>query len=375
MTPLRIFFPSTAELLTDHRLHGEGLIAWDLLTTLAARGHEIVACAPAADIRGEVPFELRVLGHGSARVESASPLLYALKAARELRRFGGAKRFDVCHWLFPQQAIDVFPRPLPFFMGPLMIPWGERIKHGFPGRQAELALAPAYKLLRRRAIGRARAIFLTVPAAGATLPASAESRVRVAPFGIHTSEYSVEPLPETPVVTFLGRLDRQKGIYELIEAFALARRRDPRLVLKVAGRGEDEEVERRCVAAGLAVGQDVELLGAVPHGEIRELLAASSLLCLPSHGEPFGMVLLEAMASGRALIASAVGGPREIVTDGAGGRLVPPGDIGALADAIVELAADRNRLRAIGEFNRAEAERRFDWLKVIEQLELAYRQA
>jgi glycosyltransferase involved in cell wall biosynthesis len=76
--------------------------------------------------------------------------------------------------------------------------------------------------------------------------------------------------------------------------------------------------------------------------------------------EPFGRVLIEAMALGRPLIAPREGGPREIVVDGGTGLLVPPRDVGALADGIAQLVADPERCRAMGRAGRARVEAVFD---------------
>jgi glycosyltransferase involved in cell wall biosynthesis len=88
-------------------------------------------------------------------------------------------------------------------------------------------------------------------------------------------------------------------------------------------------------------------------------MAAADLVVLPAKAEPFGLVLLEAMALGKAVIATDAGGPRDIVVDGETGRLVAPSDSAALAAAMHELLADPDRCRAMGDAGRRRFERQF----------------
>ena len=85
------------------------------------------------------------------------------------------------------------------------------------------------------------------------------------------------------------------------------------------------------------------------------VLERATVVLVPSLGEGFGMVALEAMERGRAVVASAVGGLSEIVVAGETGLLVPPGDAAALAAAVVELARDPDRARTLGRAGRARA--------------------
>ena len=87
---------------------------------------------------------------------------------------------------------------------------------------------------------------------------------------------------------------------------------------------------------------------------------ALDVFCVPSRAEPFGIVVLEALAHGRAVVASAAAGPREIVRDGIDGLLVPPASPPALAEALGALLDDRERRLALARAGRATVETRFD---------------
>jgi glycosyltransferase involved in cell wall biosynthesis len=107
--------------------------------------------------------------------------------------------------------------------------------------------------------------------------------------------------------------------------------------------------------------------------DVAELLRALDVLLLPSEEEPFGRALVEAMALEVPVLATRVGGPPEIVDDGVEGRLLDPADPPAWADAVIELAHDPGRARAMGLAGRARAEREFSIAGHVEQIVGLYR--
>jgi len=158
------------------------------------------------------------------------------------------------------------------------------------------------------------------------------------------------------LVLSAARLDPQKNPLGLIEAFAAAAAGDVRCRLLMAGEGSlMEEARRR--AAQLGVGGQVSLLGV--RTDIPELLNACDAFALASDWEGHPLSLMEAMATGLPVVATAVGGVPEIVEDGVTGLLVPPGDIQALAQALECLIRNPQRRRELGEAARA-ASTRFD---------------
>jgi phosphatidylinositol alpha 1,6-mannosyltransferase len=118
----------------------------------------------------------------------------------------------------------------------------------------------------------------------------------------------------------------------------------------------------------------VRFLGQVQGEALARLYASADVFCFPSTTDTFGQVLLEAAASGLATVAAAAGGAVELVRDGETGVLVPPGDPGALASALIELGADPRRRRALGRTARALARRRH-WQSSLDELQSAYRAA
>lgn len=155
-----------------------------------------------------------------------------------------------------------------------------------------------------------------------------------------------------PVVGFVGRIEPRKGPLDLVRAAAAIRGAVPgaRVVLV----GSDPYASDREYGATVAAARDVEHYAWVD--DAAAVMSHLDVLVLPSYAEPFGTVLAEAMAAGTPVVATAVGGLPEVVTDGRDGALVPAGRPDALADAVIRVLARRDELGA----NAAASVRRFD---------------
>ena len=175
-----------------------------------------------------------------------------------------------------------------------------------------------------------------------------------------------------PTILTLGRLDPRKGVEHLIDALPLIARDLGSVRLIVAGDGPRRaRLERR--ARTIAPGM-VEFLGAVPREHTPGLYAAADCLAAPAvRNESFGIVLLEAMASGRPVVASDLSGYRLVVRHGETGWLVPPADPTALARALGRVLADQAGARAMGAAGRERAHL-YSWRRVTERLLHLYRQ-
>ena len=191
--------------------------------------------------------------------------------------------------------------------------------------------------------------------------------------------YGIEPdgvprayAPDVPRLLCVGRLIPIKGHIVLLRAFAQARRQVPSLRLDIAGRGPLEPALRALVKE-LGIQDGVRFLGYV--APIQRAIEDAAAVVVPSMGEGFGMVALEAMERARPVIAAEIGGLGELVEDGVTGYLVPPGEAEPLADAIVALASDLPRAAELGEAGRRRALEEFLQDRCTDRTEALYRQA
>jgi D-inositol-3-phosphate glycosyltransferase len=184
-------------------------------------------------------------------------------------------------------------------------------------------------------------------------------RVVVIPCGVDTMLFQpmsaavakdLLELPPGPLLLYVGRLAAIKGLETLLEAMALL---DAGVRLLIIGGDQDEPENGRAAALrarATALGLDgrVRFLGAQPQERLRLFYAAADATVMPSYYESFGMVALEAMACGRPVVASRVGGLTTTVRDGVTGYLVPEGDPGMLAERLARVLSDDVDRRRLG---------------------------
>jgi len=160
----------------------------------------------------------------------------------------------------------------------------------------------------------------------------------------------------------VGRFVTQKGLDVLVDAFAVLRTTLPNASLMLVGDGPLRAALEAQIRA-YHLEDRVQLLGF--RRDVPELLARADIVVVPSRWEGFGLAALEASAAGLPVIASAVGGLREVVLDHETGVLVPPEEPGILAEAMRDLAGDHARRVLFGHAGRRHAERNFDIQRVV----------
>jgi glycosyltransferase involved in cell wall biosynthesis len=175
-----------------------------------------------------------------------------------------------------------------------------------------------------------------------------------------------------PRLLCVGRLIPIKGHIVLLRAFAEARQQVPTLRLDIAGRGPLEPA-LRALAKELGVDDAVHFLGYV--APIQRAIEEAAIVVVPSMGEGFGMVALEAMERARPVVAGEIGGLGELVEEGVTGHLVPAGEAEPLAAAIVRLASDPTRAAEMGAAGRRRALEQFLQERCTDRTELLYQEA
>jgi glycogen(starch) synthase len=197
-------------------------------------------------------------------------------------------------------------------------------------------------------------------------------RARVIYNGIALKDFeNVTPYPHPkPFVLGIGRSVPQKGFDLLLRAYAQSGITSHDLLL--AGDGPERPALEQ-LARDLKLGENVKFLGRAERPVAVSLFKGCSFFVLPSRLEPQGIVNLEAMACGKAVVASKVGGVPEIVLDGETGLLFPGENVSALSAALTRMVSDENLRAKMGAAGRARAES-FDWSMISEQYRDIYRQ-
>ena len=180
--------------------------------------------------------------------------------------------------------------------------------------------------------------------------------------------------PSFTNILFVGRLDPRKGVQDLIAAMPeVVQRTDGRARLLVVG----DSYLRPQIMAGVpsSVREHVHFLGHVPSADLPRWYATGDIFCSPATGnESFGIVLVEAMAAGRAVVCSDIPGYRTVVTPHRHAAVFPPGDVPALARTLSQLVEDPERRGRLAEEGRRRA-LEFAWPSVVDRIEGVYREA
>jgi glycosyltransferase involved in cell wall biosynthesis len=311
-TPLKVLVLTTSYPRDSEDIAGRFVA--DAVEQVRARGFQVDVVSPASFSHYGIAY-----GHGIVGNLRAQPWRVALLPAflRSFRRaaISAARDADVvhAHWLAAGAVAATLGKPY------VVQVWG-----------TDLELARRVPRLARWIMRRAR----LVVAASSFLAEEARilgaRDVRVVPSGVAIPEFVREP-EEPPHVLYVGRLSAEKGIVELVEA-------SHGLALEIVG---DGPLRSRVPGS----------LGFVAPTELGRHYERAAVVAAPSRREGYGVVAREAMAWGRPVVASRVGGLVDAVEDGVTGVLVPPGDIAALREALERLLADaqlRDRLGAAG---------------------------
>jgi glycosyltransferase involved in cell wall biosynthesis len=372
--------------------------------SIAARGHEVHVVAPwhplvarsapedgvAFHFYKYAPVQsLNVFGYAAAMradvsvrgaVYLAAPLALAAgwRAARRVARRHHATMMHG-HWVIPGGVLAAAAMPrLPLVVS----------LHGSDVYVAE-TLAPARRAARAvfRRAGVVTACSSDLGRRAVALGAD-PARIVVVPYGVDADRFrpdaekrarrrqQIEASTESTLVFAAGRLVRKKGFEYLLDAVGRLQC-EPGMMLALAGDGDLRgELETQARSAGLA-GR-VRFLGNQTQDEVAGWLAAADIVVVPSVRDDSGNVdglpnvVMEALASGAALVTTPAGGIGAVVQDERTGVIVPERDPDALACAIRALAGDPERRRRLGDAARRMAEARFGWGETARQIEGAY---
>jgi len=203
-------------------------------------------------------------------------------------------------------------------------------------------------------------------------------KIRTIPNGVDIARFqSARPIKrsdwgwrdEDVVIGCVARLEPEKGHAVLLDAFRRLHERNPRARLLLIGEGGERE-RLTATAEALGLNGSVRFLGV--RGDIPELFASCDVVTLASSREGLPMVLLEAMAAGKAVVATGVGGVPEVIQDGRTGLLVRPGDAEAMAEALEGLIADREKRQSLAAKALEVVQSRYSFERTLKEYETVY---
>ena len=341
----------------------------DLAEHLVDTGHEVSVLAPADD---DTPLPWYVEAAGRAVPVkyngSVARLAFGPVSAARVRRWLGDGDFDVLHLHEP-----ISPS---LSMLALWAATGPIVATFHTANLRSRAMQAAYPILRP-SLEKISARIAVSEDARRTVVEHFGGDAVVIPNGVYVDRFASAPTrrswsgtPERPTVAFVGRIDEpRKGLPVLAAAVPAVLASRPGARFLVLGRGDGEEALE---GLGRRERAAVELLGPLGDDDKAALLRSADVFVAPhTGGESFGIVLVEAMSAGAPVVASDLGAFRRVLGDGALGVLVPAGEPGALASALLRLLddpAERSRLSAAA----SREVRRYDWDRVAGQVLAVY---
>lgn len=188
-------------------------------------------------------------------------------------------------------------------------------------------------------------------------------KARFIPNGIEIADGELAPHAGKIRVVYVGRLIYAKGVQDLVQAFKMAKLKNPNMELWIVGDGNYRaELER------LANGdKDIRLIGEVPQKQVTEILRQCDIFVNPSYSEGLPTSVMEAAAVGLPIIATDVGGTKEIIKAGESGLLVPIKAVKAIADHILALADNEHMRKQLGAAAKKAVASKFSWDKIVRE--------
>jgi glycosyltransferase involved in cell wall biosynthesis len=375
---LSIFISQGSPYLTDHAQHGDGLVAYGFVRELARRGHDLHVVAPFIDIQGTLPQNVHLYDLPPRMRPGFQQLEYMVRSRLLLNEIRRSHHIDLIHQLNPVVrglSISMVGSGLPVVLGTFVGDW----QHGTPPLlssyglrwRLEGAIKAALDVVQQQS---AKALLITTPAARNRMPwpQAVAKKTYLVSHGIDATQFAPSAQSDTSrkQILFLNSVSIHKGIYELLAAFEIVARRMPDARLVIAGSGPDTEKVRALIAAS-DVGDRIDFIGRVERERVPAFMNACTVHCLPSLGEPYGQSVLEAMACGKPVVVTDAGGLRYLMPEG-GGYKVPPGDVQALADALIAILSSPQLQAEMGAVNRRAVEEQHAWERVGERLEGIY---
>lgn len=340
---------------------GTEVLAYHLAKGLAQNGHEVLVLASGGKQlpAGRMPEGFSVERIPYPRIPFFGMLVFLLRAPWRMRKF----RPDVVHCLSVNMGISAMLSGLPYTVWCVGLDVNGAWK--FKG------------ILLPMVLGKAAAVASLTVDMKNKVQRFCRQEITLVPSGVDVSRFGGleksamrvrhEIPADRPVIVFVNRLVDGKGVEHLLAAMELLTSHIPHALLLLVGEGDRRGALQRA-AKNLVAADCVRFLGAVPHDQVPEYLAAADAFVLPSFSEGMPVSLVEAIAAGLPVVASNIPGIAEVVADTANALLVPPGEAEALAEALAKVLENKEAARAMGDANREKA-KQYAWGRITDAFE------
>ena len=332
-----------------------------------ARGHQVAIIVPgASDQEAEEADGIYRIGRVMPIPANGSVarITLSLRMVARVRRILAAEHFDVVHVHEP--LMPALPPTVLRYSQTVNVATFHAYRHSYYGYYYG---RPVLRLLVNKLHGRIAVSRAALGYVGQYFPGC----YSIIPNGVDLSRYRADVPPIARYrdgilnILFVGRWEKRKGLTYLIRAYERVQRDFPNIRLLVVGpEGRHGRAYRNYVEYHGVRG--IEFIGKVSDDELPRYYQSCDIFCVPStSGESFGLVLPEAMASGKPVVTSDIEGYRQVVTHGVTGLLAPPRDEQALAEALCHLLADPAERARLGANGRLAAQQ-YDWERVAGQV-------
>ena len=332
-------------------------------------GHEVKIIAPASKA-------IHTLGDRFIRIGTPRPIPVSGSVARvtisirlesQIIKVFDREKFDICHLhepLMPTLCTGTLRLKRTPMVGTF---------HASGGKPWYTMFSPIMKWYLDRWFRKLDGRIAVSPAALEYINSYFPSSYHVVPNGIDTHHFNNHVTPiemfddDKFNILFVGRLEKRKGFDYLWKAYRLVKQENPNCRLIVVGPGVRlrNKYERRINRKGL---KDVVFTGYAAYSELPRYYKTADIVCFPATGwESFGIVLLEAMAVGKPVVASAINGYTSVLTNGVEGLTVPPKNIEKLAEAILKLIKDKELRQEMGLRGKPKA-MQYDWKHIAQRV-------
>ncbi|MFC2066291.1 glycosyltransferase family 4 protein [Chloroflexota bacterium] len=336
---------------------------------LTRMGHEVKIIAPAS--KAIHTFEDRFIRIGTPRPVPASGSIARITLspwlASRIKTVFDQERFDICHLhepLMPMLCTTVLRLSHIPTVGTF---------HASGGKPWYSFGTPVGKLLLKKLIHKLNGKIAVSPVALNYVAEHFPGDYTIIPNGIDSEHFCPDVSPIDKFmdgkvnILFVGRMEPRKGLNYLIGAYKRVKQDIPNSRLIVVGPGIRlrHKYEKRILRSGL---RDVSFVGYASYSELPRYFKTADIVCSPATGrESFGIVLLEAMAVGRPLVASDIEGYASVLAHGAEGLLVPPRNAEKLSDAMIALINDKPLRQQMGTKGRLKA-LEYDWEHITQRV-------